>query len=499
MSKMTRRTMVGAMAGSVAALRLAGAARAATPTVRYLPGSPKLSLGAFDPAAAGYSVKEYIISGTASSYRELSAPDEDGVWPVEPAGEEPYVTRIVVIRPVDSKKCHGPVVIEWLNVTAGMDSGPVWSNTRRQLVRSGAVYVAVSAQKIGIEGGKTVLGMTSPGLKTVDPARYGDLSHPGDAYSYDIFSQVAALLKSKNAGAVLGDLAPKHVVAVGSSQSAVFLTTYVNAIDPLARVYDGFFLSSRFGGTAPLDGEHMLRRGPPQFVKLREDLRVPVLVYLTETDVLGIMPGWGCYGARQADTQHLRVWEVAGTAHADIYLYKVSAVDSGTASYAVLAAAYAPTNDFFGATLAHPCCNAPQSHYVSESALMHLQCWVAAGHAPPHARPLQLAGTGEAGNPVHTVLDENGNAHGGVRSPWVDVPVARLSGSGNLGSPVALMVGLAEPYDAARLAQLYPAGKTGYLKPFEASLTAAIQSGFILPADQDEIMGVVALSFGTYG
>ena len=34
----------------------------------------------------------------------------------------------------------------------------------------------------------------------------------------------------------------------------MFLTTYVNAMDPLAKVYDGFLVHSRFGTAAPLDG-----------------------------------------------------------------------------------------------------------------------------------------------------------------------------------------------------------------------------------------------------
>ena len=47
--------------------------------------------------------------------------------------------------------------------------------------------------------------------------------------------------------------APQHVVALGESQSAMFLTTYINAVDPLAQVYDGFLVHSRFGSAAPLD------------------------------------------------------------------------------------------------------------------------------------------------------------------------------------------------------------------------------------------------------
>jgi hypothetical protein len=165
--------------------------------------------------------------------------------------------------------------------------------------------------------------------------------------------------------------------------------------------------------------------------------------------------------------------------------------------FATLAAAYAPVDDFMGQHLNHPCNNAPQGHYVLEAAMLHLQQWVGAGHLPPHGQPIQIAGTGQDGDPVHTLLDENGNARGGVRSPWIDVPTARLSGSGNSGAPIAMLVGAAMPFDAAQLAHLYPGGKAQYLPQFEASLTAAIEARFILPADKDEIMGVATLSYGT--
>jgi hypothetical protein len=41
---------------------------------------------------------------------------------------------------------------------------------------------------------------------------------------------------------------------------------------------------------------------------------VPVLVVQTESDVLGVI---GYARARQDDTDRFRLWEVAGTAHAD--------------------------------------------------------------------------------------------------------------------------------------------------------------------------------------
>src|SRR6516164_2345072 len=66
--------------------------------------------------------------------------------------------------------------------------------THREILRRGHAYVGVSAQKVGIEGGRGEA--TRPGLaplKKADSKRYGRLSHPGDAYAYDIFSQAGRL------------------------------------------------------------------------------------------------------------------------------------------------------------------------------------------------------------------------------------------------------------------------------------------------------------------
>ena len=84
---------------------------------------------------------------------------------------------------------------------------------------------------------------------------------------------------------------------------------------------------------------------------------------------------------------------------------------------------------------------------------------------------------------------------GGVRTPWVDVPIARLSGIGNSGGPLAFLAGVTEPFDAETLDRLYSGGKSEYLKKFEASLDSAIKAGFILPADRKEILDLAALTY----
>ena len=54
--------------------------------------------------------------------------------------------------------------------------------------RGGAVWVGVSAQIVGIEGSQSG-GLPLPlYLKAVNPERYGSLMHPGDSFSYGMFS-----------------------------------------------------------------------------------------------------------------------------------------------------------------------------------------------------------------------------------------------------------------------------------------------------------------------
>jgi len=436
------------------------------PDVTPVPGKPTLLLGAYDPATLGYQCQEFFVSGTARSYASETEAD--------------YTTRIVVLTPAES---NGTAIVEWLNVSGGIDAPAVWFMAHREIARAGYAYVGVSAQRVGVEGGFSLLGNMS--LKTINPQRYSPLSHPGDAYSYDIYSQIGRLIRAQ--------LDPEFVLAVGESQSALFLTTYVNAVDPLARVYDGFLVHSRFGPAAPLDGGTVLE---PEDVtafpvaQFRPDLRVPLINVITETDLVGgVLPGY--HLARQPDNDWLRTWEIPGTAHADNYTIQVAPIDTGSAPRDDIVAAYAPTNMLMGQQLAH-CINfAPQHHYVVQAAIAQLHNWVRTGRPAPAAPPMTLSET----DPPRFVLDENGLARGGVRTPWVDVPIAKTSGIGSEESLMSTLFGSGERFDTATLGRLYPAGSADYLPRFTRALDQAIEAGFIVPADRPEILELAAATF----
>ena len=65
-----------------------------------------------------------------------------------------------------------------------------------------------------------------------------------------MFAQIGQALRAP-APSVLGGLRPSHVLAIGESQSAFYLTTYADAIQPLDHAYQGIFIHSRGGGAAP--------------------------------------------------------------------------------------------------------------------------------------------------------------------------------------------------------------------------------------------------------
>jgi hypothetical protein len=279
------------------------APQAAVPTVSGpITGSPSLvGFEGYPLSRVGYQESEFFISGTAHSYTSSSPLGSDGKWSVQAAATAPYKSRLVVLRPVDPRRFSGTVVVEWLNVSAGFDAPPDWVFGHDEMIRSGDVYVGVSAQAVGVNA-----------LKTKDPSRYGSMQHPGDSFSYDIYSQAGMAVRARVASLVPG-LRPHVVVADGESQSAGRMTTYVNAVAPIASVFDAYLIHSRSGGSAALAQAPQAAITTPPVVLTRTDLRVPVLTFETETDVIP----FSYLSARQPDSRYIRLWEVAGTSHID--------------------------------------------------------------------------------------------------------------------------------------------------------------------------------------
>jgi hypothetical protein len=429
----------------------------------------------FDLSRVGYQKSQFFLSGTAHSYVPVSPLTNDGKWKITTGVSAPYTTRIAVYRPINPKRFNGTVVVEWLNVSGGTDDAPDWTLSHNELVRDGFAWVGVSAQQVGVNS-----------AKSTDPAEYSPLSHPGDSFSYDIFSQSGQAVRD-DAALILGGLRPRRLIAAGESQSAGRLMTYIDAVQPTADVFQGFLVHSQFGTGAPLSQAPQTNYSAPNPTTIRSDLGVPVLEFETETDV---------YSSNLKDRLHygnpkwFRLWEVAGSSHYDYYGLAIGPNDIGNGQGAVenLAAMQNPTRTPAGGFTCAVPINTGGTHWALDAAVFWLNRWVVDGTPPPRA-PL-LATTHVS--PVVYQLDANGNAVGGVRTPQVDAPVAALGSQGNSGG-FCFLFGSTVPYSAAHVASLY---KTH--GQFVSAWARAVQSdhshGFLLPADSVELLHSAVIS-----
>jgi alpha/beta hydrolase family protein len=408
--------------------------------------------------AHGYVEQEFFASGTAHSYRATSSPS-DGQWTVAPTTTAAYETRILVRRPSDPAHFSGTVVVEWLNVSEG-ESDPDWTYLNPAMMDAGDAWVGVSAQALGVEGGTPILGKATAGvgsgLVQQEPARYGSLHHPGDQYSLDIFDQIGLGLRSRPSS-VLGALRPRHFVAVGESQSAFYLTTFADALEPLHHTYDGIFIHSRGGTAAPLGGSS-ITAGNGQPAQIRTDLHVPVFMFETQTDLTLL----GYAAAQQPDTRYVRTWEVAGTSHADAYILGNNLGLLGCTS-----------------TI-----NTGPQHVVAQAAFADFVRWVANGTPPPSPQLFHL----QSDNPVTLALDDHGNVIGGVRTPVVDVPVSTLSQTAPPGtSVICSLFGSTTPFSSSTLVSLYGT-KANYLAEYKSDLDRVIAEKYLLPSERSGLL-----------
>jgi len=405
---------------------------------------------AVDLSKSGYVEEEYFIEGTASSYAKVGTWTTDGVWTAAPSGSAFFRTRLLVVRPADPGHFNGTAVVEWLNVTSGFDLPEDFAYANEELLRGGYAWVGVSVQAVGVQ-------LTPFSLKAWDPIRYGSLSHPGDAYAYDIFTQVGQAIHNPQGANPLHGLMVERLVAAGQSQSANGLATYVNAIDPLVEVYDAFLLHSR--GASPLSLFPGAAGAVPPGSGIRVDATAPVLALEDEWSI-SVASAWQ---VRQPDNPNFRLWEVAGTGHVDNY----------AASF---------ISPIVGRDLMFPPgqCPLPPNvaplHYVVNSALNKLSAWVATGVPPAHAPSFVEVDNGTI------VRDSYGNAKGGIRLSQLEVPTATLTGPGNSGGGPCAVAGVTTPFDAATLASLYPTHSGYYFAVGRVDKANYIQ-GYILYED----------------
>lgn len=410
-----------------------------------------------DLAARGYLLEEFTLEGTARAFQLTTDSTPDGRWSVAEYAQAPYRTRLLVLRPRRAVDANGTVVVNWQNVSAGYETGAPSGGE----IYEGYTWVGVSAQEVGLYG--FPLGMERMASRRAlplvehDPERYGDLHHPGDQASFDIFTQAGrSVARDRSRGQTvdpLGGIPVHRLIATGGSQSAMRLAAYLNAVHPVERVFDGFLLSV-WEARAPRPEEGVLPMGVR--TAIRGDTPTPVVVVNSESESthLARVP---C-----VDTEWLRIWEVAGTPHGNARSNLRDADRRGR--------------------VANPLRWAP----VHDAALRALHRWLADGTAAPHHPRIEM----DPGPPQHVATDDAGNARGGIRLPELEMPTATYQGAA-MGTGRLPLFGAATPFTDAELRARYPR-RDDYERGWHAAVDALVASGALRPEDAPAMHARVA-------
>lgn len=399
------------------------------------------------PLREGYIEEEFLFGGSARYHTDGS--------------EAAYTTRMIVRRPSDPAQFNGSVVLDWTNVTLQFDIESLWASSWDVLMGRGFIYVSVTAQKQGADGSPLSVFFW-------DPVRYMAVSHPGDDYSFDIFSQ--AVLAVQDPLVLPEELRSKieRFLATGPSQSAGRLTTYINEVHEQAQVFDGFM--PQIAGSV---------------TTTRKDV-APVLWINSQAEAAGIT-------APPTDENLLRYWEVAGPPHTTSAgeRYYLAVQEYGASGGTVNT--YDPeVAGQYGELDPHGSCSRSRYpvRYVWSAGIVALHQWLETGVPPPSYPPLTRDAAGVL------TFDEHGNTVGGFRLPVVDVPIAAYY-AGELPPAAALtpcaptavapLVGFSQVFTTAKMTGLYPA-HADYLAKLETSAAEAVAAGRLLPEHAEDLL-----------
>ena len=348
------------------------------------------------------------------------------------AANAPYQTRIIVRRPKDPKSFSGTVVAEAQHAGG------------RSLIFEWSRVSVLTRHHLFVEIVHSPANVTT--MKAFNAERYAALSIVM-GQTNEIIAQVGRLVKAKAGPFAAYDV--KRVTLMGTSASSATVRTYLAAhgeqrMPDGKPIYDGFLLTSTLGN-APLP-----------------TVDVPMIQMPTQTEVVTYATQGNKYRRPDSDEpgNRFRLYEVAGMPHNNARDRPEFQTDPCTL----------PVTDF-------------NAGAFTALGLDHLIAWIADGRTPPHAPPIEVdADTTGDGSPL--ALDAYGNAKGGVRNVWVDVPVATygVMGKGKTQAQDRLcqLAGTEVPLPDATLKMLYR-NKAEYESKVAKRLSELVKAGWFLP------------------
>lgn len=399
-----------------------------------------------DLQSRGYVEEEWIVHGQARAHATHYGGKTTGTFVGVPT---PYVTRILVRRPLHPGRFNGIAVVEWENVSNGFPSGNIWLAGSEHLMRAGYVWVGVTAQGFG--------GVER--LRNWNSSRYGRLVIPNDGkmaaepYALGIFDDVGGLLRAQN-GPLRSVGSPKHLVAAGQSQSGIWLTTYLNAGLAANGPFDGFVLSAAIGSA------------------IVSDLSKPVLRIVPEGDVRGDEASM-----RIPDGPLFRQWEIAGASHVDRDLRRarepLELRDLGQSTQAAIAGTCKETA--IGTTT--------PAKFVLHAGFEAMRRWIDSG-VPP--RSIQRLARRTTGGSTELVRSDAGRVVDGIQLPTYTAPIG-LDVGANSGGPGCASQGYHLPFTPVQMAGAYRSAGDRALR-LRSAATEQVRQGVLLQSDVRALM-----------
>ena len=441
---------------------------------------------------AGYVEEEYLVSGKANVYDWNPDPTKDLLIKNTNA---PYATRILVRRPKDPAKFSGTVVVEAMNPARGFDMAIMFGWIADRILERGDVWIGVSVPGV------------QDSLKRFDASRYSKVSwaNPlpenqracpaapagagrggrGGAPSananenglrLDALAQIGKWLKSNDASNPVARQV-KYVFLTGHTASDI--GAYISSVARQARldngkpIYDGFLTHSGSTAGSLMNCGSSLPAGDTRSVP-GQGTGVPMVIMKTESDI-------PFEGRPDSDTPNdiLRVYEMPASSHADKYLF----------TYLPQVPQQAKASDRTPVTDEWPfdkTCDVPDMQmnnypqgYLIDGALENLERYARDKTPLPKASRVGLIGSGAS---AKFQLDQYGNPVGGVRLPYIDVPIATYHNKLTGAEPTCVRMGYVETWPWQKTMAVYGT-YDNYVQKVNAAIQKAVADRWVTPSD----------------
>lgn len=431
----------------------------------------------------GYVEEEYFLEGSANIY-------EDSEKLTIKHTNVHYKNRILIRKP-KAEKFSGRVIVDIYNASNGYDIEDVWRRSYQYILENGHIYIGITSKPINVLS-----------LKNFDYSRYHtlnwtgvtpasqpttvnlEMSIPGteEGLVWDMISQVGSLIRSGKA-AFLDGYVVKNVYLTGQSQSGIYLNTYVYYFDHYNHdlgIFDGYLNVVGAGVMRTLNQEEeSFAQFSAKDQMIPRNLQTPFILLSSQGDI-NLFKSFGDREKILVSFEGrplLRHYELTSSPHTDPaspLIQLNSEIVKTKNPPKLLDGEYTYTvNDI-------------QLAYYVNTVLEKLHKWVTLGIPAPNSLSIER---NDNGNPTK---DQFGNGNGGLRSPYVDVPIATyhpnaIANPEEVNQEVGNVNGSMNYFEKSRLHNLY-GNKENYVEKFKQSVQENVENGWLLKADAERMI-----------